>query len=69
MVFHKSLWEKVGGFREDQTFFDKYFSYDVYDKGGVCMIAKGLYIFHLYRWGSLNPVSEVKHLVKKPPKV
>lgn len=64
MIFHKDLFNKVGGFQEDKIFFDKYFSYDVYNSGGLCLIAKGLYIFHLYRWGSKDPVSDVKHLVK-----
>jgi hypothetical protein len=60
MIFHKELWSKVGGFDENKIFFDKYFSYKV-DK---CLIAKGLYILHLYRWFSNDPVSSVKHLVK-----
>ena len=65
MVFHKSLWEKVGGFDEDKIFFDKYFSYKV-NEVGKCLIAKGLYIFHLYRWKANDPVSSVHHLIKKP---
>jgi len=64
MVFHKSLWEKVGGFNEDKIFFDKYFSKSVIENGGNCYIAKGLYIFHLYRWGSASPVDSVEHLIK-----
>jgi GT2 family glycosyltransferase len=64
MIFHKELWHKIGGFNESKIFFDKYFSYDVIDKGGRCLIAKGLYIFHLYRWGRKDPVSSVEHLVK-----
>lgn len=68
MVFHKELWSKVGGFDEDKVFFDKYFSYKV-NEVGKCMIAKGLYVFHLYRWGSVDPVSDVKHLVKDSPKI
>jgi len=64
MIFHKELWQKVGGFNEEKIFFDKYFSYYVTDFGGRCLIAKGLYIFHLYRWGAKDPVSSVEHLVK-----
>ena len=63
MIFHKSLWEKVGGFDEDKIFFDKYFSYKV-NEVGRCLIAKGIYTFHLYRWDSENPVNSVEHLVK-----
>ena len=64
MIFHKELWEKIGGFNESKIFFDKYFSYAVKDNGGRCLIAQGLYVFHLYRWGSDNPVGAVEHLVK-----
>ena len=63
MIFHKSLWTKVGGFDEDKIFFDKYFSYKV-NEVGRCLIAKGIYTFHLYRWDSENPVNSVEHLVK-----
>jgi GT2 family glycosyltransferase len=64
MIFHKELWQKIGGFDESKVFFDKYFSYAVKENKGRCLIAKGLYIFHLYRWGAKDPVSEVNHLVK-----
>jgi GT2 family glycosyltransferase len=64
MIFHKELWQKIGGFNESKVFFDKYFSYAVKENKGRCLIAKGLYIFHLYRWGKKDPVSEVNHLVK-----
>jgi GT2 family glycosyltransferase len=66
MLFHKSLWTKVGGFDKSKIFFDKYFSYAVAEKGGRCLIAKGIYVFHLYRWGAIDPVSSVNHLIKKP---
>jgi len=65
MVFHKSLWQSIGGFDESKLFFDKYFSYSVTANGGKCLIAKGLYIFHLYRWGSVSPRDSVEHLLKK----
>ena len=65
MVFHKSLWEAVGGFDESKTFFDKYFSYAVVENGGKCLIMQGIYTMHLYRWGSESPVNEVQHLIKK----
>jgi GT2 family glycosyltransferase len=64
MIFHRSLWEKVGGFDEDKIFFDKYFSYKV-NEVGRCLIAKGIYTFHLYRWDAVSPVDAVEHLVKK----
>ena len=65
MIFHKSLWILCGGFDETKLFFDKYFSYKVAEIGGRCLLAQGLYIFHLYRWGSTDPVSDVNHLLKQ----
>ena len=65
MIFHKELFNKIGGFDESKTFFDKYFSYSVVDNGGKCLIMNGVYTFHLYRWHSKNPVDSVEHLIKK----
>lgn len=64
MIFHKELWEKVGKFNELVIFFDKYFSYEVTKNGGKCLIMKGIYTFHLYRWHSKSPVDSVEHLIK-----
>lgn len=49
MLFHKSLWEKVK-FKENEINFDNHFSVDCRKAGFVTMVAKGLYIFHLYKW-------------------
>lgn len=65
MIFHKSLWKKVGGFKENSITFDKIFSNKVLNSGGKIGIATGLYIFHLYRWGQENPEKSIKHLTKK----
>ena len=66
MIFNKSLWLLVGGFDEKKLFFDKYFSYAVKEVGGNCYLAKGLYIFHLYRWDAVDTTMAVEHLLKKP---
>lgn len=63
MIFHKSLWLKHR-FVEKSIIFDKQFSKSVIDGGGKIGVAKGLYIFHLYRWDSLSPKSDTKHLLK-----
>lgn len=65
MLFHKSLWQKVGGFKENSITFDKIFSNKVLKSGGKIGIATGLYLFHLYRWGQKNPEKSIKHLTKK----
>lgn len=64
MIFHKSTWAKVGGFPEYDITFDRVFSDKVLKSGGKIGIAKGLYVFHLYRWGEMNPQSSIKHLIK-----
>lgn len=63
MIFHKSLWLKHK-FRENSIIFDRQFSNDVIRSGGKIGVAKGLYIFHLYRFGQSNPQSYTKHLRK-----
>ena len=57
MVFQKSLWEKLGGFRSRSVVFDKEIS-AVAD--GYLMA--GVYIVHLYRWGLPNPEIQTTHL-------
>lgn len=64
MIFHKSVWTKAGGFPENDITFDRVFCDKVLRKGGNIGIAKGLYVFHLYRWGSAKPQSDIKHLIK-----
>jgi len=63
MIFHKSIWAKHK-FRENSIIFDRQFSNDVIRSGGKIGVAKGLYIFHLYRFGQENPQSYTKHLKK-----
>lgn len=47
MVFHKSLWEKLGGWPEKTITFDKQLSKIAIPN---VFLMKGIYIFHLYRW-------------------
>ena len=49
MIFHKSVWNKVK-FRELESNFDNHFTTDVRQAGFTTHVAKGLYIFHLYKW-------------------
>lgn len=64
MIFHKSVWVKAGGFEENTIFFDKRFSKAVSNYGGKIGVAKGLYLFHLYRWGQDKPKEYREHLIK-----
>ena len=64
MIFHKSMWEKVK-FEENTVVFDRLFSRDFINNGGKIFIAKGLYLFHLYRYGKKDPENNISHLINK----
>jgi len=56
MLFPKSVWLEVGGFKEGGIIFgnqmlDNIFYEAVKAKGHKVGIAKGIYLFHLYRFG------------------
>jgi hypothetical protein len=61
MIFHKSVWQKHK-FEENSIFFDKIFSKKVIQSGGKIGLAKGLMIFHLYRYNQDNPKAYREHL-------
>ena len=61
MLFHKSAWEKVK-FVENAINFDRLFTDMCKREGFKPYLAKGLYIFHLYRWG--KDVADISHLIK-----
>jgi len=64
LIFNKDTWKSVGGFRENSILFDKEFNTDIRARfgGNPIGIAKGLYLFHLYRWGSKDPYNDTQHL-------
>lgn len=62
MAFRVRTWKSVGGFREHSIRFDSEFTDAVQGKGGRLGIMQGVYVFHLYRMWSDNPVWEVGHL-------
>lgn len=61
MLFKKSLWNRIK-FQEGINF-DIKFCEAVKTIGGKIGIMKGIYVFHLYRWGQENPKSYKKHLL------
>ena len=61
MIFSKDTW-KANKFKENSLHFDSQFCLDIKNKGGKIGIARGLYLFHLYRWGQADPKSYIKHL-------
>lgn len=70
MLFSKKTWEDAGRFREggvqvDGSFLDYIFSSTVEKIGGRIGIAKGIYMFHIYREWADNTRMGYKHLLKK----
>lgn len=63
MCFRVSTWKEVGGFRENSIRFDSEFTDAVQAGGGKIGIMQGVYVFHLYRMWSENPIWEMGHLV------
>lgn len=61
LIFRKSLWDKVK-FVENSIHFDTQFCKSVTLSGGRIGVAKGLYLFHLYRWGQKDPCNYTAHL-------
>jgi hypothetical protein len=61
MIFHKSVWQKCK-FKENTVIFDRIFCIEASKNGFNIGIAKGLYLFHLYRWGKKNPEQYKDHL-------
>jgi hypothetical protein len=62
MLFPKSIWERVGGMSENDIRFDINFSLKVIAAGGRLGVAKGIYLFHLYRFGKPDPCNYIDHL-------
>lgn len=63
LIFRKSLWNRIM-FTENCLHFDKIFSQSVLKEGGKIGIAKGLYLFHIYRiWVKHNPQFHKSHLM------
>src|SRR5690606_16180655 len=64
MLFQKKTWELAGGFVENSIFFDELFSIRLRHLGLKKAVMQGLYIWHNYRLGSDNPLTDIGHLLK-----
>lgn len=67
LCFRVSTWGKLAGFQENSIQFDSIFCASALNSGMKCGIMTGIYIFHVYRLWSTNPLQEVKHLLVQPP--
>lgn len=61
MLFRKSLWEEFK-FENKSIQFDMKYSQELRKAGKVLGIAQGLYLLHLYRYGSQNPFTAIEHI-------
>jgi GT2 family glycosyltransferase len=65
MAFQKKTFDLVGGFSENDKYFDIIFSSKILKAGLNLGIMKGLYIYHMYRiWNEKNPFDDYRHLEK-----
>jgi len=62
MIFHKSVWEQIK-FEENSIFFDKVFCDKARKLKMNIGVARGVYLFHLYRWGKKDPFNYKNHLL------
>ncbi|MFA6087469.1 hypothetical protein [Mucilaginibacter sp.] len=62
MCFKVSTWQALGGFDENRINFDWLFCSRAPKKRLRVGIMAGIYIMHLYRWGSKYPANDYKHL-------
>jgi hypothetical protein len=61
MIFHKSVWERIK-FEENSIFFDKQFCDKARKLKMNIGVARGVYLFHLYRFGQKDPFGYTGHL-------
>lgn len=62
MCFKVSTWRALGGFDENRINFDWLFCTRAPKKRLKVGIMAGIYVLHLYRWGSVEPANDYKHL-------
>ena len=63
LCFQRSTWAELGGFASERLNFDLLFGRRALKGGYKTGIMQGIYVFHLYRWGSKNPVTDINHLI------
>lgn len=62
LLFRKSLWNEIP-FEERSIQFDIIFSDKLHQQGKRLGLLRGMYLFHTYRLGKLNPRNSVSHLI------
>lgn len=62
MLFRKSLWDEFK-IQERSISFDTLYTQTLRAAGKKIGIAQGIYLFHLYRYGSPDPFKDVHHII------
>lgn len=63
LCFRASVFMKVNGFREGVLNFDSIFCREAVHAGFHTGIMRGVYVWHSYRLGSVNPKQQTSHLI------
>ena len=63
LCFKVKTWKLLGGFTENNIVFDTNFAQKAHENKLKCGLMTGIYLLHLYRWGSPNPSRDIKHLL------
>lgn len=63
LCFKVKIWKLLGGFTENNIVFDTNFAQKAHENKLKCGLMTGIYLLHLYRWGSPNPSRDIKHLL------
>lgn len=63
LCFRVKTWKLLGGFSENNIVFDTNFAQKAYEHKLKSGLLIGIYVFHLYRWGSHKPSIDIKHLL------
>jgi hypothetical protein len=63
LCFKVKTWKLLGGFTENNIVFDTNFCSKAQQAGLKSGLMTGIYLLHLYRYGSQNPKGDIKHLL------
>jgi len=67
LCFRIKTWKQLGGFAENSLSFDSTFSIMAKRSGLKLGLMTGIYVFHLYRMMSDNPMMAIHHLLPQTP--
>ena len=63
LCFRVSTWQTLGQFEENSLQFDSLFSIKARAMGMKLGLMLGVYVYHIYRTGSAEPLTDITHLL------